>query len=59
MKKSKQGKLPKLPKTKKEAVKLGVPEVHQSTEETGPFEVRINDKFINDLIFAQRGLTSL
>jgi hypothetical protein len=40
MKKSKQGKLPKLPKTKKEAVKLGVPEVHKSTEETGPFEVR-------------------
>jgi hypothetical protein len=37
MKKSKEGKLPKLPKTRTEAVELGVPEVYQFTEEAGPF----------------------
>ncbi len=37
LRKSKDGKLPKLPKTKKEALKIGVPEVYKSTEESGPF----------------------
>jgi hypothetical protein len=37
LRKSKDGKLSKLPKARKEAVKIGVPEVHKSTEESGPF----------------------
>ncbi len=37
LRKSKDGKLPKLPKTKKEALKIGVPEVYKRTEESGPF----------------------
>ena len=37
LRKSKDGKMPKLPKTRKEAVKIGVPEIYKSTEESGPF----------------------
>ena len=37
LRKSKDGKKPKLPKTRKEAVKIGVPEIYKSTEESGPF----------------------
>jgi hypothetical protein len=36
-KKSRDGKLPELPNTRKEAVNLGVPDVYKSIEETGPF----------------------
>ncbi len=37
IKKSKDRKLPELPNTRKEAVKLGVPDVYISIEDTGPF----------------------
>ena len=57
MKKSKEGKLPKLPKTRMEAVELGVPEVYQFTEEAGPFfEVGTNKQIQNIFISALRAL---
>jgi hypothetical protein len=37
LRKSKDGKMPKLPKARKEAVKIGVPEIYKSTEESEPF----------------------